>query len=79
MRRNKLLLLGVFTAITAVAGSITLSPRTVQAAPTGALEGCGNSYCNPGSTTCSYNWNSACNLSGVPPHYCDGWEKCNAT
>lgn len=75
MRKAKLLLLTMFTVIASVAGALSLVPRTVLAAPASPTD-CGNTYCNPGETSCSYHWNSSCKLSGTPPHYCEGWSTC---
>ncbi len=75
MQRAKLLFVAMFTLVTAGAAAMTLTAPTLQAKAAAALV-CGNTYCNPGETSCQYNWNSGCNLSGTPPHYCDGWSKC---
>jgi hypothetical protein len=77
MRKAKMLLLGAFGMVAASAGALALTSTPLAAAAPSYR--CGNTYCNPGTTTCSYYWDKQCTLSGTPPHYCEGWSNCGAS
>ena len=71
MRIVKRLGLAVFSAAVGTAAAALLSGTPVQATP---REACGNTYCNPGWSHCSYLAGNVCTLQNGQ---CAGWEGCS--